>query len=83
MNKLFGAIVAITMLFSIDALVLTKSADAQITCKHDFFGNYVCSDNRGNRSSTKRDFFGNDVTTFNNGSRMSCKHDFFGNYVCR
>ncbi len=67
--------------FALETMV-PKSSEAQIRCKTDFFGNYVCSDSYGNRSSTKRDFFGNDVTTFNNGSRMSCRTDFFGNYVC-
>ena len=83
MNKLFGAAVAITMLFSIDALVLTKNAEAQVTCRTDYFGNYVCRDSYGNSSTTRRDYFGNDVTNFSNGGRMSCKTDYFGNYVCR
>ena len=83
MNKLFGAAVAITMLFSIDALVITKNAEAGISCKTDYFGNYVCRDNLANSSTTRRDYFGNDVTNFSNGGRMSCKTDYFGNYVCR
>ena len=44
MSKLFGAAVAITMFFSIDALVLTKNAEAGVTCRTDYFGNYVCRD---------------------------------------
>ena len=82
MNKLFGAAVAITMLFSIDALVITKNAEAGISCKTDYFGNYVCRDTYGNSSTTRRDYFGNDVTNFSNGGRMSCRTDYFGNYVC-
>ena len=63
-------------------LALPQKSNAGISCKTDFWGNYVCNDSYGNSSSTKRDFWGNDVTTFNNGSTMSCKTDFWGNYVC-
>ena len=82
MNKLFGAIVAITMLFSIDALVLTKNAEAGITCRTDYLGNYRCTDSYGNSSTTRRDYLGNDRTTFSNGSTMTCRTDYLGNYRC-
>ena len=82
MYKLFGAVVAITMLFSIDALVLTKNAEAGITCRTDAFGNYRCTDGYGNSSTTRRDAFGNDRTTFSDGSSMTCRTDAFGNYRC-
>ena len=83
MIRLFSAAAIIAVLFSVDASVLTKSANAGVTCKTDYFGNYVCRDTYGNSSSTRRDYFGNDVTNFSNGGRMSCKTDYFGNYVCR
>ena len=83
MNRIFSSAAVIATLFIFDAFVLTKSADAQVKCKHDMFGNYVCKDSYGNRSSTKKDMFGNDVTRFNDGRTMKCKHDMFGNYVCR
>ena len=82
MNKLFGAVIAITMLFAIDALVLTKSAEAQVSCSTDVWGNYVCRDSYGNSSTTRRDVWGNDVTNFSTGGTMSCRTDVWGNYVC-
>ena len=82
MYKLFGAVVAITMLFSIDALVLTKNAEAGVTCRTDYLGNYRCTDSYGNSSTTRRDYLGNDRTTFSNGSTMTCRTDYLGNYRC-
>ena len=82
MSKLFSAAIVIAMLFSIDALVLVKKAEAGITCRTDAFGNYRCSDGYGNSSTTRRDAFGNDRTTFSNGSTMTCRTDAFGNYRC-
>ena len=37
-------------------LALPQTSDAGISCKTDFWGNYVCNDSFGNSSSTKRDF---------------------------
>jgi len=82
MNKLFSAAVVITMLFSIDALVLTKNAEAGVTCRTDYLGNYRCTDSYGNSSTTRRDYLGNDRTTFGNGSTMTCRTDYLGNYRC-
>ena len=82
MKKILGAAAAIVMLFTIDALVLTKNADAGVTCRTDVFGNYRCTDSYGNSSTTRRDVFGNDRTTFSNGSTMTCRTDVFGNYRC-
>ena len=74
--------IAFTIIFGVQLLIPNQSV-AQVTCKTDWLGNYVCTDNSGNRSSTKRDWLGNDVTTFNNGQKsMSCKTDWLGNYVC-
>ena len=42
MIRLFSAAAIIAVLFSVDASVLTKSANAGVTCKTDYFGNYVC-----------------------------------------
>ena len=74
--------IAFTIFFSVQ-LITPNQSEAGTTCKTDWLGNYVCTDNSGNRSSTKRDWLGNDVTSFNNGQKsMSCKTDWLGNYVC-
>lgn len=72
------------------AALVAPGASAEVTCRKDFLGNYVCNgmDSRGNRynSTTRRDFLGNDVTTGTyNGRhfRQTCRTDFLGNYVCR
>ena len=82
MKKTTLTAIAFTIIFGVQLLIPNQS-EAQVTCKTDWLGNYVCTDNSGNRSSTKRDWLGNDVTTFNNGKKsMSCKTDWLGNYVC-
>ena len=81
MKKLTLTAIAFTIIFGVQLLIPNQS-EAQVTCKTDWLGNYVCTDNSGNSSTTKRDYFGNDNTTFSNGSTMSCKTDYFGNYVC-
>ena len=69
-------------------MIIPNESEAGVSCKYDFFGNYVCSgtgNDSGFNSTTRKDFFGNDVTNWNNGSSrgtVSCKYDFFGNYVC-
>ena len=82
MNKIFAIAVVIAMFFSIDALVLTKNAEAGITCITDALGNYRCTDSYGNSSTTRRDALGNDRTTFGNGRTMTCRTDALGNYRC-
>ena len=82
MKKLTLTAIAFTIIFGVQLLIPNKS-EAQISCNYDYWGNYVCTDSGGNRSSTTTDFWGNDVTTFNNGQkRMSCNYDYWGNYVC-
>ena len=81
MKKLTLTAIAFTIIFGVQLLIPNQS-EAQVTCKTDYFGNYVCTDNSGNSSTTKRDWLGNDNTTFSNGGTMSCKTDWLGNYVC-
>ena len=81
MKTLIAATFAAIMVFAIE-MAVPKPSVAGITCKTDFWGNYVCNDSYGNSSTTKQDFWGNDVTNFSDGSSMSCKTDFWGNYVC-
>lgn len=80
--KKYVAIAFMALIFLSIESITPKSSEAGVSCKTDYFGNYVCRDTMGNSSTTKSDFFGNDVTNFSNGGRMSCKTDYFGNYVC-
>ena len=73
------------LLVVLSILFWSGSASAGMSCKTDYFGNYVCTGtgaDAGYQSTTKRDYFGNDVTTDNRGNRQTCKTDYFGNYVC-
>ena len=83
MKKITLTAIAFTIIFGVQLLIPNQS-EAQTSCKYDYLGNYVCTNNSGGLSSTtKRDYLGNDVTTFNNGQKsMSCKTDWLGNYVC-
>jgi hypothetical protein len=92
MKKLTLTAIAFTIIFGVQLLIPNQS-EAGVSCKYDFYGNYVCKETgfnsfgSGNSSSTRKDFYGNDVTTFKNGygqstGTMSCKTDFYGNYVC-
>ena len=81
MKTLVAATFAALMLFSLE-MTVPQSSEAQVTCKTDWLGNYVCRDTGGNSSSTRTDWLGNDVTTFSNGGSMSCRTDWLGNYVC-
>tara|TARA_B110000967_G_C18619077_1_gene427925 strand:- start:291 stop:527 length:237 start_codon:yes stop_codon:yes gene_type:complete len=73
----------IFFLISFSVLIASQTASAQISCKTDWAGNYVCNDySTGYSTSTKKDWAGNDVTTDNRGNSMSCKTDWAGNYVC-
>ena len=80
-------IVAITIFVGAQMLVPSKS-EAGMTCKYDYWGNYVCTgtgQDSGYSSTTKTDYWGNDVTNYNSGSSsgsFSCKYDYWGNYVC-
>jgi len=68
------------------ALILGISiANAGVSCKYDFLGNYVCTgtgSDFGYRSEQRKDFLGNDTFKDNRGNRMKCRTDFLGNYVC-
>ena len=92
MKKITFIAITFSIFFGAQLLTVNK-AEAGVTCKYDFLGNYVCRETgfnsygSGNSSTTKRDFLGNDVTTFKNGygqttGTMTCKTDFIGNYVC-
>ena len=92
MKKTALTAIAFTIIFGVQLLIPNQS-EAGVSCKYDFYGNYVCKETgfnsfgSGNSSSTRKDFYGNDVTTFKNGygqstGTMSCKTDFYGNYVC-
>ena len=92
MKKITFIAITFSIFFGAQLLTVNK-AEAGVSCKYDFYGNYVCRETgfnsfgSGNSSSTRKDFYGNDVTTFKNGYGQStgtktCKHDFYGNYVC-
>ena len=90
MKKITLTAIAFAIIFVVQLLIPNQS-EAGVSCKYDFYGNYVCREtgfnSGGNSSSTRKDFYGNDVTTFKNGmgqstGTMRCKHDFYGNYVC-
>ena len=81
MKTLIAATFAAIMIFALE-MAVPKSSEAQVVCKYDWVGNYVCRDSGLNTSTTKRDWLGNDVTNFSDGTRMSCKTDWLGNYVC-
>ena len=81
MKSLITATFAVLMFFAFE-MTVPNSSEAQVVCKTDWLGNYVCRDSGGASSTTKRDWLGNDVTNFSDGTRMSCKTDWLGNYVC-
>ena len=82
MKKLTLVAIAFTIIFGVQ-LITPNRAEAQTSCKYDYLGNYVCTNNSGGLSSTTRkDYLGNDNTTFSNGATMSCRTDYLGNYVC-
>ena len=84
----FSGAKALKKLFTVSTFMaltaVATSANAQFSCKYDYFGNWVCKDYGSSyQTTTKTDYFGNDVTTDNRGNRMSCRYDYFGNYVCK
>tara|TARA_X000000950_G_scaffold140038_1_gene173754 strand:+ start:244 stop:510 length:267 start_codon:yes stop_codon:yes gene_type:complete len=86
--KKLSLILGVITVCAFSQIIFPSNSEAGVSCKYDYFGNYVCrgtGNNTGFNSSTRKDYFGNDVTNWNSGTSrgtVTCKYDYFGNYVC-
>jgi hypothetical protein len=84
----FSSAKALKKLFTVSTFILltaigtNANAYGQTKCNSDYWGNFICTDNSGYRTTTTTDYWGNDVTSDNNGNRMSCYWDYWNNYIC-
>jgi hypothetical protein len=64
------------------ALVLTSAsfiANAEYSCKSDFYGNTTCRDAAGNTTQSHTDWYGNTTWRDNRGNSGSGHTDWYGN----
>ena len=68
MKKITLTVIAFAIIFGVQLLIPNQS-EAGVSCKYDFYGNYVCREtgfnSGGNSSSTRKDFYGNEFNVCN------------------
>ena len=64
------------------AATIAVTTHAGTTCRKDFMGNTVCTDDSGYSTTQRQDFMGNTRIEDNRGNSITCRKDFMGNVRC-
>ena len=64
------------------ALLVAGVAHAGTTCRKDWMGNIVCTDDSGYSTTQRQDWMGNTRIEDNRGNSVTCRKDWMGNVRC-